>query len=88
MQSLVVLYLKIVCSLSGPVHTHPFSFEKQFFSPFSKKFVSTSSVFESFPLVHTKTLIPLTENAHLPENEPARHQVAPFSFYFLFSRVV
>ena len=29
----------------GPVHTYPYSFEKPFFSPFSKKFASTRNVF-------------------------------------------
>ena len=41
---------------SGPVHTYRDIFENgDFFSPFSEKYASTRSVFESFSPVHTKT---------------------------------
>ena len=41
----------------GPLHMYLDIFENgEFFPPFSKNYASTSSVFESFLAVHTKTL--------------------------------
>ena len=52
-----VFWCVFECSVvSIIVHTYPDIFENGFFFPFSKKYPSTRSVFESFSPVHMKTL--------------------------------
>ena len=54
------------------LHVSVFVWERNFFSPFSKKFASTRSVFESFSPVHTYTTNQF-ENDNLPNCASLTH---------------
>ena len=54
------------------LHVSVFVWERTFFSPFSKKFASTRSVFESFSPVHTYTMNQF-ENDNLPNSASLTH---------------
>ena len=47
---------KLWIRLTSRPHVSVFVWKRRFFSPFSKKYASTRSLFESFSPVHTKTL--------------------------------
>ena len=63
------------------LHVSIFVWERNFFSPFSKKFASTRSVFESFSPVHTYTINQF-ENDNLPNCASLTHTCTLIMIYY------